>query len=83
MTLSEAAKQGVVRLTRPGWAADAYVKIHITPDGRLGPWMWLASRIRQECDRLGMVCPSEILAIGDKTDDYEPFVGDIDERDGE
>ena len=77
MRLSEAAALGISRVRRPMWAdAKAYAKIDLVGDGMMGPWLHLYDRGIQNA--IGEATPQEMMCVGDTTDDYEEYTGEID-----
>ena len=78
MRLSEAAQKGIARVRRPMWSNHAYVKLTVA-GGMLGPWMSLYERSTQEA--IGEPTPQRALCIGDLTDDYVEYIGELDVED--
>ena len=39
MTIQDAVEQGIDKLTRPEWAHNSYMELHLTGDGHCGPWV--------------------------------------------
>lgn len=80
MTLTEAAKAGISRIRRPMWADEkAYARIDLVGDGKLGPWLHLYDRGAQTA--IGQPTPQDVMCIGDTTDDYVEYTGEIDPAD--
>jgi len=78
MKLSEAAQKGLTRIRRPMWSEQTYAKITVA-NGMCGPWMSLYSRAVQEA--IDEPTPQRTLCIGDPTDDYEEYTGELDSKD--
>lgn len=79
MTLNEAAKNGINRVRRSMWAnPKAYARIDLVSGG-MGPWLHLYDRSSQEV--IGEPTPQTVLNIGDASDDYEEYKGEIDPAD--
>ena len=80
MTLAEAAKAGISRIRRPMWADEkAYARIDLVGDGMMGPWLHLYDRGAQSA--IGEPTPQDVIAIGDTTEDYVEYKGEIDTAD--
>lgn len=79
MNIKEATQKGICRLRRPMWVPDeCYIKIDLIAGG-YGPWGHLFSRKEQAM--IGEPTPQNFLVIGDATDDYEPYQGELDNAD--
>ena len=80
MTLGDAAKKGIARVRLPIWAnKNAYMKIDLVGGGRLGPWGKLYERGTQEA--IGEPTPQILSVIGDTSDGYEEYTGELDADD--
>ncbi len=80
MTITDAIRSGIKRIRRPNWAnPNAYVCLTLLPDGMAGPWSYLFDRPCQEA--INCPTPQELMILGDTTDDYEEYVGSLDEED--
>lgn len=79
MNLHEAAAKGISRIRRPMWSKNTYAKIDLLPGGSIGPWMRLYDRQCQEA--IQEQTPQSTICIGDSTDDYEPYEGEVDPAD--
>ena len=78
MTLHEAVSLNIRRIRRPVWDENSYIKLHVV-DGMMGPWAQLYDRKIQE--PMGTPTPQQTFAIGDTTDDYVEYVGELDRND--
>jgi hypothetical protein len=85
VTISEACREGVMRLRRPMWAnPNAYMTITLIRQGDklfYGPWSNLYDRRCQEA--IGEPTPQKFLNVGDTTDDYVAYTGPLDPQDHE
>lgn len=78
MTLAVAAQNGLLRIRRPGWDLQTYLRIHLYGK-RFAPFGDLWDRNIQNV--LGFSTPQRVFLIGDGTDDYEPYTGEPDSDD--
>ncbi len=77
MTISDAAALGISRIRRSMWAdKKSYAKIDLTDNGTHGPWLHLFDRRTQEI--LDEPTPQNVICVGDKTNDYVEYVGELD-----
>ena len=80
MKLEEAAAAGIARVRLPQWAnPDAYLKLDLMADGKMGPWLHLYDRRSQEV--IDEPTPQNVIGAwqtrGD--DDFEEYKGPIDQ----